>query len=85
MDKLFQTSSVSDIPNTPVYLNSVVDYQRASANVRDTVQVDIARVLMIYTGGTIGMAACGNQASFCVLCFGLSNCFHSFLARLELC
>lgn len=39
------------------YLNPVVDYQRANADTHETIYARVSRVLIIYTGGTIGMKA----------------------------
>ena len=45
----------------PVYLNSVVDYQKATLPSHVTVKGDVISVLILFTGGTIGMKANAQQ------------------------
>ena len=53
----------SDI-TSPLYLNPVVDYQRATVDAASISKGNFSRVLVIYTGGTIGMKAVAGQVLY---------------------
>ena len=49
------TTPSSAVGTNNVYSNAVVDFQKANADVYETLRGQLSRILVIYTGGTIGM------------------------------
>jgi L-asparaginase/Glu-tRNA(Gln) amidotransferase subunit D len=56
--------AVSPSKESFMYFNPVVDYQKAHVDTQELVNATVSRVLVIYTGGTIGMKATSDGGTY---------------------